>query len=133
LKNLALTLVLSVIVIFFISCQYSQEDDNNAVIQKRDKNVVNLYKVDQLIENVRNKQEAEMTYVLYDNEGNRFVADITYDGEFIHVSRSLDRNFIEEYQCRDIEKQVVGHEKNYILRRCSRYGEVTLLTVRANK
>ncbi|MCY8835828.1 hypothetical protein MOD56_01155 [Bacillus atrophaeus] len=43
----------------------------------------------------------------------------SYDRKSLHVFRSIDKEFIEEYQCETIEKQTGESETIYMLKQCA--------------
>ncbi|WP_326969377.1 DUF4362 domain-containing protein [Bacillus atrophaeus] len=90
--------------------------------------------LENFIKKVQIHKKAEINYIHYGVEGQNRVEKHSYDRKSLHVFRSIDKEFIEEYQCETIEKQTGESETIYMLKQCADgLGDVELATVRSNK
>lgn len=96
--------------------------------------IQNFDGLDRFVKNVRNQNEAKINYIQYGTEGQRGARTLTFDGEQINVSHSVDGNFVEEYNCKKIIVETEDEIKNYILSECtgSFNGDFELLSIPNN-
>lgn len=96
--------------------------------------IKNLEGLDRFVKNVENQSEAKINYIQYGIEGQRGVRTLTFDGEKINVSHSVDGDFIEEYNCQKILIETEKDKKQYILSECtgSFIGDFELLSIQNN-
>jgi len=96
--------------------------------------IKNLEGLDRFVMNVENQSEAKVNYIQYGIEGQRGVRTLTFDGEKINVSHSVDGDFIEEYNCQKIIIETEKDIKQYILSECtgSFNGDFVLLSIQNN-
>ena len=80
----------------------------------------NLKGLDHFTERVKNHKKTYINYVFFGIEGQRFVDELSYKGETIHVTRSLDKKTIEEYECKSIKKQSLVLDITYTLKDCTK-------------
>lgn len=107
-----------------------QPNDIEEVINTHS-DIQNLEGLNRFVENVKNQNESEINYVQYGIEGQRGVRTLTFDGEQINVSLSVDGDFIEEYYCNKIIVEAEEDIKKYILSECkgNYNGDIELLSV----
>ena len=93
--------------------------------------IQNLEAFDAFVEHVENNDEDEINFVNYGVEGQRGVYTLAFDGDQIHVSLSVDGDFINEYNCEAIKIEEEEEIQRYILQQCSgNYtGDFELLTI----
>jgi hypothetical protein len=82
-------------------------------------NMSNLEALDTFIDKLKDKQKAKINVIQYGIEGQRVVEELTYNGEDVHVYRSVDEEFIEEFRCENVVTNEDGRKKQYILKRCT--------------
>ncbi len=80
-----------------IGCE-SKNYNIEEVINKHN-DIQNLEGLNRFVENVNDHNKTKINYVQYGIEGQRGVRTLTFDGEKINVSHSVDGDFIEEYNC----------------------------------
>ena len=92
--------------------------------------IQNLEGLNKFVENVNKQNQAEINYVQYGIEGQRGVKTLTFDGEKINVSHSVDGDFIEEYNCKNIVIKTEKDVNKYMLSQCTGdfNGDFELLT-----
>jgi hypothetical protein len=81
--------------------------------------IQNLEGLNRFVENVKKQKADEINYVQYGIEGQRGVRTLTVNGEEINVSFSVDREFIEEFNCKDIAVETDERDKKYLLSQCT--------------
>lgn len=93
--------------------------------------IQNLEGLNRFVANVKNQNESEINYIQYGIEGQRGVRTLTFNGEQIDVSLSVDGDFIEEYNCQKIIVKTEEEIKKYILSECrgNYNGDLELLSV----
>lgn len=93
--------------------------------------IQNLEGLDRFVMNVENQNEATINYIQYGIEGQRGVRTLTFDGEQINVSHSVDGDFIEEYNCKKVIVETEEEIQNYILSECTGdfVGDFELLSI----
>jgi hypothetical protein len=96
--------------------QVSQTDEE--VINEHG-NISNLEALDTFIDKLQDKQKAKINVIQYGIEGQKVVEELTYNGEDVHVYRSVDEEFIEEYRCENVVKNEDDRKKQYILKQCT--------------
>ncbi|TYS90107.1 DUF4362 domain-containing protein [Rossellomorea aquimaris] len=79
----------------------------------------NLEALDTFIDKLKDKQKAKINVIQYGIEGQRVVEELTYNGEDVHVYRSVDEEFIEEFRCENVLMNEDGRMKQYILKQCT--------------
>lgn len=96
--------------------------------------IKNIEGLDNFFEKVENQSEAKITYIRYGIEGQEGVTTLTFDGERLHVSFSVDGKFIHEYNCQGAKIEIEKDRKNYILSECSGdfNGDAELLSIPNN-
>ncbi|WP_102272286.1 DUF4362 domain-containing protein [Cytobacillus massiliigabonensis] len=96
--------------------------------------IKNLEGLDRFVKNVENQNEAKINYIQYGTEGQRGVRTLSFDGERINVSHSVDGDFIEEYNCQRLTIETEKDKKQYILSECrgSFNGDFELLSIPYN-
>ncbi|MGE6753516.1 DUF4362 domain-containing protein [Rossellomorea sp. NPDC071047] len=82
-------------------------------------NISNLEALDTYIDKLKDKQKAKINVIHYGIEGQRVVEELTYNGDDVHVYRSVDEEFIEEYRCENVVINEDGRKKQYVLKRCT--------------
>lgn len=92
--------------------------DIDEVVNKHG-NLQNIEGLNTFAENVNNKIEGEINYVEYGEEGQNGVRTLTFEGEEINVSRSVDGKFIEEYRYKDIVLEKNISIEIYTMRQCT--------------
>ncbi|KKI88900.1 hypothetical protein WQ54_28655 [Bacillus sp. SA1-12] len=107
------------------------QSNNIEEVVNEHNDIQNLEGLNRFVENVNNQNEAEINYVQYGVEGQRGVRTLTFNGELINVSHSVDGKFIEEYECKDIIVETEEEVKKYILSQCTGNfnGDFELLSV----
>lgn len=108
------------ILLLITGCQGDKNSKNNIEeVVNEHGNISNLYGLDTFVEKVNNQTKAEINVVSYGIEGQRLVETLSYNGDDIGVSRSVDEEFVEKYQCEDIVVEKVNQNKDYILKQCT--------------
>jgi hypothetical protein len=131
---------IGVVALFFLvvtGCQTNNSPQNNIneVVHKHG-SLKNLKGLNAFVENVKKQTKDEINFVQYGIEGQRGVKTLTYNGEQIKVSHSVDGDFVEKYNCKKI---IVKNEKGvmdkYILVGCTGdfNGDYELLSVPVKK
>jgi hypothetical protein len=107
-----------------------QTNDIEEVINKHG-DFENIEGLNTFVDNVDNKIEDKINYVEFGEEGQRGVRTLTFEGEQINVSHSVDGKFVEEYKCKDIVLETNLHEKKYTMKQCTGdlNGDTELLSV----
>ncbi|RBP06201.1 DUF4362 domain-containing protein [Rossellomorea aquimaris] len=82
-------------------------------------NISNIESLDTFVDKLKDHQKAKINVIHYGIEGQRVVEELTYNGESVHVYRSVDEEFIEEYRCENVVTNEEGRKKQYILKRCT--------------
>jgi hypothetical protein len=82
-------------------------------------NISNIEALDTFIDKLQDKQKAKINVIHYGIEGQKVVEELTYNGEDVHVYRSVDEEFIEEYRCENVVKNEGDRKKQYILKQCT--------------
>jgi hypothetical protein len=108
--------VIGVALLIFVvtGCQSSNIEE----VVNEHNDIQNIQALNTFIEHVENKNEGEINYVQYGIEGQRGVRTLTFSGEQINVSHTVDGEFIEEYICQDIKVETEGEVNSYILKQC---------------
>lgn len=110
---------IGIIFLFFViaGCQSNKNNNIEEVVNKHN-DIQNLEGLNRFVDNVNKQNKAKINYVEYGIEGQRGVKTLTFNGEKINVSHSVDGEFIEESNCKNIivEKDVI---KKYILSKCT--------------
>ncbi|MGF3104426.1 DUF4362 domain-containing protein [Rossellomorea sp. DUT-2] len=82
-------------------------------------NISNLEDLDTFVDRLKGQQKAKNNVIHYGIEGQRVVEELTYNGDDVHVYRSVDEEFIEEYRCENVVINEDGRKKQYVLKRCT--------------
>ncbi|MGP9039466.1 DUF4362 domain-containing protein [Cytobacillus kochii] len=111
-----------------------QSNKNIEEVVNNHNDIKNLDGLNKFVENVNKQNQAEINYVQYGTEGQRGVKTLTFDGDKIKVSHSVDGDFIEEYNCNEIVVKTEKDVNKYILSQCTGdfNGDFELLTVPNN-
>ncbi|WHY84051.1 DUF4362 domain-containing protein [Neobacillus novalis] len=96
-----------------------QSNNNIEEVINNHNDIQNLEGLKKFVENVNNQNQAEINYVQYGIEGQRGVRTLTFNGEKINVSHSVDGDFIEEFNCNDFIVKTEEDVKKYILSQCT--------------
>ncbi|QUG41955.1 DUF4362 domain-containing protein [Psychrobacillus sp. INOP01] len=93
--------------------------------------IQNLEGLDRFVKNVENQKEAIINYIQYGIEGQRGVRTLSFDGEQINVSHSVNGDFIEEYNCKKVLVEIEEEIQKYILSECTGnfIGDFELLSI----
>ncbi|MGG0178689.1 DUF4362 domain-containing protein [Gottfriedia acidiceleris] len=125
---IGITLLLFVIA----GCQSKNKNISNTqeVVNKHNE-IENIEGLNSFVDNVNNQKETEINYVQYGIEGQRGVRTLTFNGEQINVSHSVDGKFIEKYNCKNIIVKIEKEVKYYVLSQCTGNfnGDLELLSV----
>lgn len=108
-----------------------QSNNNIDEVINNHNDIQNLEGLNKFVENVNNNQnQAKINYVQYGIEGQRGVRKLTFDGEKIYVSHSIDGDFIEEFNCNNIIVKTDEDVEKYMLSQCTGdfNGDFELLT-----
>jgi len=118
-----------VLIIFLITGCQSQKNIEEVINKHND--IQNLEGLNKFVENVNKKNQYKINYVRYGIEGQRGVNTLTFDGEKINVSHSVNGNFVEKYNCKEIIVNTEKDTQTYVLIGCSGdyNGDFELLTV----
>jgi hypothetical protein len=81
--------------------------------------IQNLERLNRFVENVKKQKADEINYVQYGIEGQRGVRTLTFNGDEINVSFSVDGELIEEFNCKDITVDTNEKDKKYLLSQCT--------------
>jgi hypothetical protein len=81
--------------------------------------IQNLEGLNRFVENVKKQKADEINYVQYGIEGQRGVRTLTFNGDEINVSFSVDGELIEEFNCKDITVDTNEKDKKYLLSQCT--------------
>lgn len=100
-------------------------------VENRHNDIQNLEGLDRFVMDVENQNEAIINYIQYGIEGQRGVRTLTFDGEQISVSHSVDGDFIEEFNCEKIIVETEEEIQKYILSECTGnfIGDFELLSI----
>lgn len=109
------SVIIVVILLLMAGCQSNNKDE---VVNEQNE-IQNLERLNRFIENVNNQKSDEINYVQYGIEGQRGEKTLTFNGEKINVSFSVDGNFIEEFNCKDIMIETNEQEQKYVLSECA--------------
>ncbi|WRP07223.1 DUF4362 domain-containing protein [Rossellomorea aquimaris] len=82
-------------------------------------NISNLEALDTFIDKLQDKQKAKINVIQYGIEGQRVVEELTFNGDDVHVYRSVDEDFIEEFRCENVVTNEDGRKKQYVLKQCT--------------
>jgi len=96
-----------------------RSNENIEEMENNHNDIQNLDGLNNFVENVKKQNQAKINYVQYGIEGQRGVKTLTFDGEKINVSHSVDGDFIEEYNCNDIVIETEKDVNKYILSQCT--------------
>jgi hypothetical protein len=96
-----------------------QSNNNIEEVINNHNDIQNLEGLKKFVENVNNQNQAEINYVQYGIEGQRGVRTLTFNGEKINVSHSVDGDFIEEFNCNDFIVKTEEDVNKYILSQCT--------------
>lgn len=121
-----------VLLLFFgTGCQEIQMNNGARVINKHG-SIKNIEALNTFVSHVESQKNAKINIISYGIEGQKLFEKITFYGDHLNVHRSVDNNFIEEYQCEDIIVEESGLEKRYMLKQCTGdfNGETVLLTLK---
>ncbi|MFS0781224.1 DUF4362 domain-containing protein [Bacillus sp. 1P06AnD] len=124
-------IMIGFLLLVMAGCQFNKNEevvDNHGDIQ-------NIESLDRFVENVKNQKEDQIDFVQYGIEGQRMVRTLTFDGEKMTASSSVDGDFIQEYSCGNILVETNKKTKKYILSDCSGSfnGNFELLSVQLQK
>ncbi|NOU70285.1 DUF4362 domain-containing protein [Paenibacillus sp. LMG 31458] len=113
-----------------VGCQPSDRSDIEEVVNTHG-NIKNLEGLKAFVEKVNNQQESEINYVRYGIEGQRGVMTLTSNGDKIKVSHYVDKEFIEEYYCKNLITVTEEDVEKYILSQCTGdyVGDFELLSI----
>ena len=115
---------------FISGCQSNQVEE----VENKHGAFTNREGLDNFVKKVQNEEKAQINYIQYGVEGQRGVDEISYNGNSLNVSRNVDKEFVQEYQCKTIERQTGESETTYILKQCTDgLGDVELVTVKVSK
>ena len=82
-------------------------------------NISNLEALDTFVDKLKDKQKAKINVIHYGIEGQRVVEELTFNGDDVHVYRSVDEDFIEEFRCENVVTNEDGRKKQYVLKQCT--------------
>ncbi|MFI8577654.1 DUF4362 domain-containing protein [Rossellomorea aquimaris] len=82
-------------------------------------NISNIEALDNFVDKLKDKQKAKINVIQYGIEGQRVVEELTFNGDDVHVYRSVDEDFIEEFRCENVVTNEDGRKKQYVLKRCT--------------
>ncbi|MHA7136512.1 DUF4362 domain-containing protein [Rossellomorea arthrocnemi] len=82
-------------------------------------NINNLEALDTFVDRLKGQQKAKIHVIHYGIEGQRVVEELTFNGDDVHVYRSVDEDFIEEFRCENVVTNEDGRKKQYVLKRCT--------------
>ena len=119
---------ITVILFVITGCQSNKHIEE---VVNNHSEIQNLEGLNNFVENVNKQNQAEINYVQYGIEGQRGVKTLTFDGEKINVSHSVDGDFIEEYNCKNIVIESEEDVNKYTLSQCTGdfNGDFELLTI----
>lgn len=112
-------------------CQEIQLNNGERVVNEHG-SIKNISALNTFVSNVKDQKKAKINVISYGIEGQKLLENITFNGDYLNVHRSVDKNFIEEYQCEGIFVEENEIEKRYILKQCTGdfTGEMELLTLK---
>ncbi|WP_201715652.1 DUF4362 domain-containing protein [Rossellomorea arthrocnemi] len=99
-------------------------------VENKHGNIRNLDGLNTFINNMKNEVKSNLDVISYGIEGQKVTETITFNGENVNVYRSVDGEFIEEFQCKDLVKEESLQGKEYVLKQCTGHfmGETVLLS-----
>lgn len=103
-----------IILLLMAGCQ---SNDIKAVVNEHN-DIQNIEGLNSFVENVKNQKSDKIKYVQYGIEGQEGVKTLMFTGKEINVSFSVDGEFIEEFNCKNIIVETDEKEKKYILNDC---------------
>lgn len=120
-----------VVITLFIFTVTGCQPNNIEEVVNENNDIQNVEGLNSFVEDVKNQNETEIKYVQYGTEGQRGVMTLKTDGNDIHVSHTVDGEFIEEFNCEDMIIQIEKEVNKYILSRCTGdfEGDFELLSV----
>jgi hypothetical protein len=107
---------ITLLVLVITGCQ---SNNNIEEVINNHNDIQNLEGLKKFAENVNNQNQAKINYVQYGIEGQRGVRTLTFNGEKINVSHSVDGDFIEEFNCNDFIVKTEEDVNKYILSQCT--------------
>ena len=118
------------ITVFLFIMAGCQTNDIEKVVNKHG-SLQNIEGLMTFVKNVNSKIEDEINYITYGEEGQLRVRTLIFDGEQINVFHSVDGEFVEEYNCKNIVLETNIEVEKYILIQCTGdyNGDVELLSV----
>lgn len=78
----------------------------------------NIEAMNEFIKKVEKKEKAKVTVLSNGIEGQEAMDILTFNGEEINVNRTVDEEFIEEYQCSSIESLKEDEGVQFMLLEC---------------
>lgn len=78
----------------------------------------NIEAMNEFIKKVEKKEKAKVTVLSNGIEGQETVDILTFNGKEINVNRTVEEEFIEEYQCNSIESLKEDEGVQYTLLEC---------------
>jgi hypothetical protein len=95
-----------------------QSNDIKEVVNEHNE-IQNIEGLNSFVENVKNQKSDTINYVQYGIEGQEGIKTLTFNGKEINVSFSVDGEFIEEFNCKDIRVERDEKDKKYLLSQCT--------------
>ncbi|KAA0542756.1 hypothetical protein FZW96_21175 [Bacillus sp. BGMRC 2118] len=94
------TIIISTLFIFLTGCQ-----SNLGYVAKGNalENPVNIEAMNEFVKKVNENDRAKITVLRDGIEGQRGEEVLTFNGKEINVHRTIDEEFIEEFNCTDIQ------------------------------
>jgi hypothetical protein len=109
------SVIIMVILLLMAGCQSNNKDE----VVNEHSEIQNIERLNIFIENVNKKKSDEINYIQYGIEGQRGEKTLTFNGGQINVTFSVDGDFIEEFNCKDIMLEKNEKEQIYVLSECT--------------
>ena len=99
-------------------------------VENKHGDIGNLNGLNMFIENMKSGVKSKIDVISYGIEGQRGVDTLTFNGSDVNVYRTVDDEFIEEFQCSNLVKEESPQKNEYILKQCTGHftGETVLLS-----
>ena len=100
-------------------------------VENKHGDIRNLEGLNIFINNIKNDVKSNLDVISYGIEGQKVTETLTFNGDNLNVYRSVDGDFIEEFQCDDLVREESLQGREYVLKQCTGNftGETVLLSV----
>jgi hypothetical protein len=110
---------ISVIIMLTLLLMTGCQSNNKNEVVNEHSDIQNIERLNRFIEKVNKKKSDEINYIQYGIEGQRGETTLTFNGERINVSFSVDGDLIDEFNCKDIIIETSEKGQKYVLSECT--------------